>query len=373
LNLKRKISLVIIFTSIIWIGWGSVGHKMINKNFSLSIPQSMSFLSSWADSLSIHGSDADNRKGADPTEAPKHYIDIDAYAEFISNGKITQDLDSLIAIHGNTTVYDNGILPWAIINTEDSLKNAFARKDWHKAMLFAADLGHYIGDGHMPLHVTKNYDGDLTNQSGIHSRYETTMIGKYSTQITYTGDSVKYISNIADSAFSFIYFNNKYVDSVLAADIYAKGQSGGSYNTAYYTALWQKLSGTTTYMFKLASYRLACFIYTAWVDAGRPTVTDVCDNDAQLIKGMYLVQNYPNPFNPSTVIKYGVTSSSNVTLQVYDLQGRLVTTLVNEVKQPGEYSVQFNAGSKGNISSGVYFYKLKAGNYSQTKKMLLVK
>lgn len=83
-----------------------------------------------------------------------------------------------------------------------------------------------------------------------------------------------------------------------------------------------------------------------------------------------LSQNYPNPFNPVTTIKYGLPKSGNVTLKVYDLLGREVTTLVNEMKQPGIYSVEFNAS---NLASGVYLYKITSGDFSDVKKLLLVK
>ncbi|MEW6616880.1 MAG: T9SS type A sorting domain-containing protein [Patescibacteria group bacterium] len=83
-----------------------------------------------------------------------------------------------------------------------------------------------------------------------------------------------------------------------------------------------------------------------------------------------LFQNYPNPFNPTTSIKYEVSSITNVRLAVYDILGREVAVLVNEEKIPGEYEIQFN-GSQ--LSSGTYFYVLQAGNFSETKKMLLVK
>lgn len=83
-----------------------------------------------------------------------------------------------------------------------------------------------------------------------------------------------------------------------------------------------------------------------------------------------LSQNYPNPFNPTTVISYQLPESSLVQLNVFDLTGRKVATLVNEQKAAGSYSVNFNAGT---LSSGVYFYTIKAGNFTQTKKMLLVK
>lgn len=83
-----------------------------------------------------------------------------------------------------------------------------------------------------------------------------------------------------------------------------------------------------------------------------------------------LSQNYPNPFNPATTINYQIPSITKVTLKIYDILGREVGTLVNEVKNPGKYAVQFNADK---LSAGIYFYKFQAGNYAESKKMILVK
>ncbi len=99
-------------------------------------------------------------------------------------------------------------------------------------------------------------------------------------------------------------------------------------------------------------------------------------SDGQLIpKNFELHQNYPNPFNPTTTIKYSIPAvetrhASSVQLNVYDILGGEVKTLVNEVKSPGNYEVNFNAS---NFASGVYFYRLQAGNFIQTKKMILMK
>ena len=82
-----------------------------------------------------------------------------------------------------------------------------------------------------------------------------------------------------------------------------------------------------------------------------------------------LSQNYPNPFNPSTVIKYSIPVSGHITLKVYDVLGRLASTLVNEEKPAGEYSVDY----KTNLSSGIYYYTLTSGSYSETKKMTILK
>ena len=94
------------------------------------------------------------------------------------------------------------------------------------------------------------------------------------------------------------------------------------------------------------------------------------DNAIARAESYRLEQNYPNPFNPTTNITYVLPKAENVSLKVYDVLGREVATLVNEVKPAGAYTVPFNAS---NLASGVYFYKLQSGSFVQTKKMMLVK
>jgi hypothetical protein len=84
------------------------------------------------------------------------------------------------------------------------------------------------------------------------------------------------------------------------------------------------------------------------------------------------MQNYPNPFNPETKISYQLSTYGNVSLKVYDTLGREVVTLINELKSPGFYQTLFSANNF-TISSGLYFYTLRAGNFSETRKMILLK
>ena len=100
-------------------------------------------------------------------------------------------------------------------------------------------------------------------------------------------------------------------------------------------------------------------------------ITDVKENPA-IPTEFKLEQNFPNPFNPSTVISYQLSAFSHVSLKVYDILGREVVTLVDEFKQPGNYNSQFSI-LNFQLTSGVYLYRLQAGNFVQTKKMLLVK
>ncbi|MDI6804840.1 MAG: T9SS type A sorting domain-containing protein [Bacteroidota bacterium] len=114
--------------------------------------------------------------------------------------------------------------------------------------------------------------------------------------------------------------------------------------------------------------------YKYFVDTSLTDVKDINENIADFM----LYQNYPNPFNASTMINYSVPlnrdgklSTNNwVTLKIYNLLGQEVTTLINEDKKPGYYEVSFDAS---NLSSGVYYYVLRAGNFISTKKMLLVR
>lgn len=101
-----------------------------------------------------------------------------------------------------------------------------------------------------------------------------------------------------------------------------------------------------------------------------PVSTSIDEGTSSLPTQFELKGNYPNPFNPTTNIAYSVPTNSEVRLAVYDMLGRQVATLVNGVQAPGNYSVNFDAT---NLSSGMYLYRLQAGNFSQTQKMMLVK
>ena len=104
--------------------------------------------------------------------------------------------------------------------------------------------------------------------------------------------------------------------------------------------------------------------------ATSPIITGVTEGSGNVPGAFALAQNYPNPFNPATVISYQVPAASEVKLAVFDLLGRQVAVLVNERQFPGSYKVRFDAAR---LASGVYLYRLIAGDVAQTRKMLVVK
>jgi CubicO group peptidase (beta-lactamase class C family) len=109
---------------------------------------------------------------------------------------------------------------------------------------------------------------------------------------------------------------------------------------------------------------------TYWKDSMKVKVITGVEEDVVMPSTFKLGQNFPNPFNPSTKISWQLPIRSQVTLKVYDVLGNVVVTLVDEEKEPGYHSIEFNGS---NLSSGVYFYQLRAGNFVDTKEMVLVK
>jgi len=99
-------------------------------------------------------------------------------------------------------------------------------------------------------------------------------------------------------------------------------------------------------------------------------ITAVKDSKSKIPTTFSLSQNYPNPFNPATTISFALPSRSLVSLKVFDILGREVSTIVSGELQAGSYTRQWNAS---NMASGVYFYRLQAGSFSETKKLLLLK
>jgi hypothetical protein len=107
---------------------------------------------------------------------------------------------------------------------------------------------------------------------------------------------------------------------------------------------------------------------------GQFEYSKIIEIDLGTVLNYELSQNYPNPFNPSTTIRFSVSESSLTNLSVYNSLGEKIEELVNEVKEPGIYTILFNAESTtGKLSSGTYFYRLQANDFTQIKKMILIK
>lgn len=153
----------------------------------------------------------------------------------------------------------------------------------------------------------------------------------------------------------------------------AKYWGYSAYDDIYYELV---PDGTFVNPSSMAGSKTAIVIRSNKIYAFTPgDVTSINENTTALINYFELYQNYPNPFNPSTTIKWQMPETGIVILKIYDVLGNEIATLVNEEKPAGNFEVDFSSHSRegGNLSSGVYFYRLQAGDFIQTKKMLLIK
>jgi len=252
--------------------WGEKAHRKINSSCVEYFPIELQQLKFWAPILADHGSDADIRKKNDKNEFVKHFIDIDIFEEFNTSNKIEEDFDALCNKYGKAMVIKNGTLPWVTDSTYKVLVLNFKHKNWEQALLTAADLGHYIGDGFMPLHITANYNGQLSDQAGIHRRYEETMIDKYIDAISFETSGINKVADVKSTIFRNLYNNHSYVSTLLQADSKAYEQAGKQYNETYYENLWKETGLFTTRLLQESSRTLASFIYSAWLEAGKPEI-----------------------------------------------------------------------------------------------------
>ncbi len=260
-------------SSLIIYGWGGKGHKTISAFAMKLLPAEMKFSDQLKSAITEHSVDPDNRKRDDKTEGPKHFIDIDYYKEF-ADGIVIMSRDTLNKLYNEEVVTQQGILPWATEETFFKLVNAFKEKNKENVLLYASDLAHYVADGHQPLHATVNYNGQLTLQKGIHSRYEIDMVDKYLNVIQNSFEEIKpyYIKYVKDYIFDYIVEANNYVEMILSADKYASGKTGGTFDKEYYRLLWFKTKYVTISEINSAALCLSSLIYTAWVDAGKPVL-----------------------------------------------------------------------------------------------------
>lgn len=360
-----KIVLILSMAWILLASWGGSGHYIISSSIAKFFNEEMQTFSNWVGYIADHASDADYRKDEDPTEGPKHYIDLDNYPEFIANGEISMSLQENVDQYGEDFVEQNGYLPWATIDTYNLLVENLQDGNWEKAKFFAADLGHYVADGHMPLHITANYNGQFTGNRGIHYRYESQMVNAFSSEIEYEGQEIQGIDQIDEYIFTYLYENYVYVDSVLLADDAAKSVNSNTESYEYTAALWEITEDFTIMLFQKASLALTELLYSAWIESGKPDLTAL-DNSNPLNDRLKI---YPNPSNSISKIEYSLNSFSTISLMISSADGKISDILMHDQKQPGKYS--FNLDTEI-YPDGIYFLNMKTDNLTISKKLLVL-
>ena len=160
-------------------------------------------------------------------------------------------------------------------------------------------------------------------------------------------------------------------DSIIFAAVFG----GGLYISTNNGSVWKDCAIGLPYKYAICLAINGSNVYAStptgvWRRSIQEILTDIREHEDNLPIRFSLYQNYPNPFNPKTRIDYAIPKGSNVIIKVYNSLGEEVETLINEYKAPGSYSINFDGSS---LTSGVYFYQLRADKFTLTKKMVLLR
>ncbi|OGU52483.1 MAG: hypothetical protein A2080_02940 [Ignavibacteria bacterium GWC2_36_12] len=274
--MKIKLFVLLFLMTGLSFPWGDKGHKLIANKAVELLKEKIKNIEQYQDYITEHSVDPDTRKDQDKTEGPKHYIDIDFYKEFLE-GRMIQDKDQLISLYSDSVVTKMGLLPWATLETLKNLTKAFKEKNRDKVLIYTSDMAHYVGDAHQPMHTILNYDGQFTNQKGVHARYEIYMVNKYIDELSdgIKGLEVAYVKEPLDYIFNYISDSNSLSEVLFAADKFAASKAGSMESDEYLRLLWFKTKYITGIQFEEAYNSLASLIYTAWVDAGEPSFSEI--------------------------------------------------------------------------------------------------
>lgn len=251
--------------------WGARTHEIINRRAVDRMPEpARSAWSALAVPLGSHASDADYRKGSDPDERTRHFIDIDYFEPHPFRG-VPRTLEGMRKKYGAEDAVKWGVAPWAVDECYRMLVLSLERGDWASAGAWAADLGHYVADTHQPLHVCVNYDGQKTGNDGVHLRFEVHMMDRHydEASIVPAGELADPGSRITDFALGWIADAYQGVSVILAGDDEARAVDP-DYGPRYLERLWGATSNVAETQVSLAVRDLAALYAAAWKEAGSP-------------------------------------------------------------------------------------------------------
>lgn len=286
--MHRKLLFLITFTFIHQqiFCWGFYAHKVINHQAVFLLPPSMmGFYKPNIDFITEHAVDPDKRRYIVTQEGPRHFIDLNTYGVYPFTN-VPRRWKDAVDKFGEDSLYSHGIVPWWINSMQQRLTNAFQQKNYPAILKLSAELAHYIGDAHVPLHTHNNYNGQLTGQQGIHGFWESRIpellaeksfdyfIGK----ATYMKDPLdfawKIVLQSASAADSVLLFEKRLSDQYLPDQKYAFEERNGmivkQYSSSFAIAYNDLLNDMVQRRMRQSIFAVASLWYTAWVNAGQP-------------------------------------------------------------------------------------------------------
>jgi hypothetical protein len=296
----KKICCLILFFLISYRSycWGFYMHEKINYHAVFLLPPQMMILfKPNIGFLSEHAVDPDKRRYMVASEGAHHFLDIDHYGVY-PFPSIPRDYKLAIIKFSADTLQTYGIVPWWIQIMMGRLTKAFREKDKQAILKNAAELGHYVADAHVPLHVCSNHNGQLTHQEGIHAFWESRVPELFAeTDWDFFIGKAIYISNLSSFIWDRILESAAAADTVLRCEReinnhirsdqkYAfeenKGKIVKQYSTAYATLYENSLNHMIERRMRQSIFAVASCWYTAWVNAGQPPLDSLVNDSLSI-------------------------------------------------------------------------------------------
>jgi hypothetical protein len=260
--------------------WGFEVHRFIVDRAIGLLPEEIRpFFEKFRGAIVEHAIDPDLWRTAGwEEEPPRHFTDLDAYGPHPFK-ELPRELDEAVARYGREFVLKNGTLPWRTAEIHGKLVEAFTQKSPYareNIKFYSSVLAHYVADAHVPLHGTLNYDGQLTEQWGIHSRFETELFERYKDRLKLEpGPLVRIDRTPRDFVFDTLTDGFALVQPLLQADRAAVA-GREVYDDEYFALLLGKVQPMLERRLSESIAHVASLIADAWEDAGRPALpTDI--------------------------------------------------------------------------------------------------
>ena len=269
--------------------WGFFGHRVITQVAVYELPASMqAFYYRHLPELVRLCTAPDERRAKDKAEETRHFIDMDHFSEDNPFAKVPREYDAAQDKFTADTLRKYGTVPWTVIETKNKLVSAFSERDTAGIIMYSAELAHYVEDAFVPLHTTMNYDGQLTNQTGLHGLWESQLPERFIQSYKLSppnGEEAKVLKNpleaiwlVVQNSYGFLTAtfdletkaSKKFTPQTKYTYTHRFGKTQRHYSDAFADEYNTLVGGQVDYRMRTAAPMVASFWLTAWQEAGRP-------------------------------------------------------------------------------------------------------
>ncbi len=263
--------------------WGFYAHQRINRLAIFTLPPEMGqFYKKNLMYLMENSVNPDKRRYAVVGEAARHYLDVEAYGDSVWSKPYWKDA---VAYWGEDTLNTHGIVPWHIQRMKFQLTEALQQRNIARILKLSAEMGHYIADGNVPLHTTRNYNGQLTGQEGIHAFWESRLPELYAEQYDFFVGPAEYVRSPARRSWEAVRQAHHCLDSLFSLETqvtqelaqfrkYSLEERGNviqkTYSRDFSERYHQLLNHQVERQMRASVKMIGDFWYTCWIDAGQP-------------------------------------------------------------------------------------------------------